>query len=38
MIYVLDGSGSTELEFADGRQRNIEWGPRSLFAIPLNVR
>jgi len=38
VVYVLDGNGSTELEFADGRRRSFEWGPRSLFAIPLNVR
>jgi len=38
VVYVLDGHGSTELEFADGRRRSFEWGPRSLFAIPLNIR
>jgi len=38
VYYVLEGSGSTQLEFADGRKRSFEWGPRSLFAIPLNAR
>jgi quercetin dioxygenase-like cupin family protein len=38
VIYVLEGSGSTQLEFSDGRKRSFEWGPRSLFAIPLNAR
>jgi quercetin dioxygenase-like cupin family protein len=37
-IYVVEGRGSTQLEFADGKQRSFEWGPRSLFAIPLNVK
>src|SRR5579871_1816337 len=38
VICVLEGRGSTQLEFADGRKRSFEWGPRSLFAIPLNAR
>jgi mannose-6-phosphate isomerase-like protein (cupin superfamily) len=38
VIYVVEGRGSTQLEFADGRKRSFEWGPRSLFAIPLNVK
>ena len=38
VIYVLEGTGSTQLQFADGTKRSFEWGPRSLFAIPLNVR
>jgi quercetin dioxygenase-like cupin family protein len=38
VVYVLEGSGSTQLEFADGRKRSFEWGARSLFAIPLNAR
>jgi quercetin dioxygenase-like cupin family protein len=37
-IYVLEGSGSTQLEFSDGRKRSFEWGPKSLFAIPLNAK
>ena len=38
VIYVLEGTGSTQLEFADGAKRSFEWGPRSLFAIPLNAK
>src|SRR5690348_792087 len=38
VIYVLDGSGSTQLEFADGSKRSFEWGTKSLFAIPLNAK
>ena len=35
---MLEGRGSTQLEFADGRKRSFEWGPRSFFAIPLNAK
>ena len=38
VIYVLEGSGSTQIETEDGLKRSFEWGPRSLFAIPLNAR
>jgi quercetin dioxygenase-like cupin family protein len=38
VIYVLEGSGSTQLELGNGRKRSFEWGERSLFAIPLNAR
>jgi len=38
VIYVLEGSGSTQLEFGNGGKRSFEWGPRSLFAIPLNAK
>ena len=38
IYFVLEGRGSTQLEFADGRKRSFEWGPRSLFAIPLNAK
>ncbi len=38
VIYVLSGRGSTTIEAADGRKHSFEWGPRSLFAIPLNTR
>ena len=36
--YVLAGRGATEFELADGREQTIEWGPRSLFAVPMNAR
>jgi mannose-6-phosphate isomerase-like protein (cupin superfamily) len=38
VFYVLEGRGSTQLELADGRRRSFEWGPHSLFAIPLNAK
>lgn len=38
IVYVLEGTGSTQLEFGDGSRRSFEWGPRSMFAIPLNAR
>ena len=37
VVYVLEGSGSTQFEFANGESRSVEWGPRSLFIVPLNV-
>ncbi|HET7198979.1 MAG TPA: hypothetical protein VFI86_09950, partial [Burkholderiales bacterium] len=38
VIYVLSGRGSTTIETAEGRRHGFEWGPRSLFAIPLNTK
>ena len=38
LTYVLEGNGSTQLEFPDGGKRSFEWGPHSLFAIPLNAK
>ncbi|NKQ12732.1 hypothetical protein [Pseudomonas sp. SST3] len=38
VFYVLEGRGSTQIEFSDGRKHSFEWGPKSLFAIPLNAR
>ena len=38
VYYVLEGSGSTQIELADGSKRSFEWGPKSLFAIPLNAK
>jgi mannose-6-phosphate isomerase-like protein (cupin superfamily) len=37
VIYVLEGHGSTTVETAEGTH-SFEWGPKSLFAIPLNAR
>jgi hypothetical protein len=37
-VYVLEGHGSTTIETADGRKHSFEWGPMSLFALPLNAR
>ena len=38
IIYVIAGHGSTTIEGPDGRKHSFEWGPKSLFAIPLNAR
>jgi uncharacterized RmlC-like cupin family protein len=39
VVYVLSGRGSTTIESADGkRTHSFEWGPKSLFALPLNAR
>ena len=38
VVYVLSGHGSTVVETHDGRRHSFEWGPRSLFALPLNCR
>ena len=37
VVYVLEGTGSTQLEFRNGERRSFEWGERSMFAIPLNA-
>jgi mannose-6-phosphate isomerase-like protein (cupin superfamily) len=36
VIYVLSGQGSTKVEI-EGKSHSFEWGPNSLFALPLNV-
>lgn len=38
VVYVLAGHGNTVIETEDGRQHSFEWGPKSLFALPLNCR
>jgi uncharacterized RmlC-like cupin family protein len=38
VVYVLSGHGSTTVETSDGRKHSFEWGPKSLFALPLNAR
>ncbi len=38
VIYVLSGRGNTVIETMDGRRHSFEWGPKSLFALPLNCR
>jgi cupin superfamily acireductone dioxygenase involved in methionine salvage len=38
VVYVIEGSGSTTVEVADGRVHQFEWGPKSLFALPLNAK
>ena len=36
--FVLAGYGSTKVWLPDGQTRTFEWGPKALFAIPLNCR
>jgi hypothetical protein len=38
VVYVLYGHGSTVIETSDGHKHSFEWGPKSLFALPLNCR
>src|SRR6266699_25926 len=38
VVYVLSGHGNTTIETSDGRKHSFEWGPKSLFALPLNAR
>jgi uncharacterized RmlC-like cupin family protein len=38
VVYVLSGHGSTVVETSDGQKHSFEWGPKSLFALPLNCR
>lgn len=38
LVYVLEGHGSTKINGADGREITFEWGPKSMFALPLNAR
>lgn len=38
VVYVLAGRGSTTVELVDGRKHSFEWGPRSVFALPMNAR
>jgi mannose-6-phosphate isomerase-like protein (cupin superfamily) len=38
VVYVLSGRGSTTIESPGGRTHSFEWGPKSLFALPLNAR
>ena len=38
VVTVLSGRGSTTVELADGRKHSFEWGPRSVFAVPMNAR
>ena len=36
-VYVIEGHGATTLELPDGARHSFEWGPKGLFAIPLNA-
>jgi cupin superfamily acireductone dioxygenase involved in methionine salvage len=37
VIYVISGNGSTTVIDEAGRKHSFEWGPKSLFSIPLNA-
>lgn len=37
IYYVLEGHGSTQIEFPDGSKRSFEWSPKSMFSIPINM-
>jgi mannose-6-phosphate isomerase-like protein (cupin superfamily) len=37
VCYVLSGTGSTEFAVPDGHTQVIEWGPKSLFVLPMNA-
>jgi hypothetical protein len=37
VVHVLSGHGSTTIELADGAKHAFEWGPNSVFALPLNT-
>jgi quercetin dioxygenase-like cupin family protein len=38
VTYVVEGVGNTQIELPNGERRSFEWGPASLFAIPLNAK
>jgi cupin superfamily acireductone dioxygenase involved in methionine salvage len=38
VFYVVSGHGSLVVETQDGKTHTFEWGPKSLFAPPLNAR
>ncbi len=37
VVYVLAGRGATTVLGPHGREHTFEWGPRSLFGLPLNA-
>ena len=37
-FFVLSGYGSTVVWMPNGETRTFEWGPKALFAIPLNCK
>jgi len=38
VVYVIEGHGSTSVEMPSGGKATFEWGPKSLFSLPLNAR
>jgi quercetin dioxygenase-like cupin family protein len=37
LVYVLAGRGATTVEGPDGRKHSFEWGPGSVFGVPINT-
>jgi len=37
IYYVLEGHGSTQIEFPDGSKKSFEWSPKAMFSIPINL-
>ncbi len=37
MVYVTQGYGATSVWQKDGKKHTFEWGPGSLFAVPINA-
>lgn len=37
MVFIVTGHGSTSVWLDDDRRQTFEWGPGSMFAIPLNA-
>ena len=37
-FYVLAGHGATTVWLPDGTEHSFEWGPKALFAVPLNCQ
>src|ERR1051325_4963203 len=37
MVYVTKGYGATSVWQKDGKKHTFEWGPGSLFAVPINA-
>lgn len=38
VYYVFKGRGSTTIELPNGKKHSFEWGPGSMFGIPINVK
>ncbi len=38
LIYVVSGRGATTIELPNGKTHTFEWGPTSIFGIPLNAK
>jgi hypothetical protein len=36
LVYTLSGFGSASIWLPDGRKQSFEWGPKAVFAVPLN--